>query len=147
MDYFVRQNDRIAKGELGSDAHYLHLRTLGIINGCIDAPDMMESEIEFSFNNTYGVKAITQDEYDHSMHEFHKPGGVRDQIEECREMARKTDPHDHGDIEKTNAFCSEVATRARNISDAVFVEEKRGARFDITHEATGKTKRSLVIQQ
>lgn len=97
---------------------------------------MIESEISFAYNNTYGIEAITQAEYEHSMHEFHKTGGVLDDINKCREMAHDTDPHDHGDIEKTNTFCSHASSKARNISDAVFVRAGLGGRFDVTHEAT-----------
>lgn len=137
MDFFLRQNEKIKDGTIPAPgAHYMHLSTLGIINGCIDAPDMIESEIEFSWNNTYGVQAISQEHYENSMREFHKKGGVRDAIEECRRLQRSTDPHDHGDQEKTNKQCSYASEYAGNISDAVFVAERRGARFDITHEAT-----------
>jgi hypothetical protein len=38
MDYFERRNEQIERGEL--DGNILELGTLGIINGCIDAPDM-----------------------------------------------------------------------------------------------------------
>ncbi|PIB03093.1 Carboxypeptidase S1 A [Cercospora beticola] len=136
MDYFVRQNSKIDKGEIPAEgAHYLHLSTLGIINGCIDAPDMIESEIIFAYNNTYRVEAISEEEYESSLHEFRKPGGVRDEIEKCREAESKTDPHDHGDVAKTNEICSAAAHRASNISDEVFVRAARGARFDVTHDA------------
>lgn len=136
MDYFLHQNEKIRNGEIAEEgAHYLHLNTLGIINGCIDAPDMIESEIEFSFNNTYGVRAITEEQYEWAISEFHKSGGVLSDIEKCREMAQRTDPHDHGDVAKTNAFCANASGRATNISDNLFVREQRGARFDITHEA------------
>lgn len=137
MNYFVEQNAKIRNGEIPAEgAHYLHLSTLGIINGCIDAPDMIESEIEFSYNNTYGVEAISKEEYEWSLNEFHKPGGALGDIKNCRESARKTDPHDHGDVAKTNKICSAAAERAGNISDGVFVRAGRGARFDVTHEAT-----------
>jgi carboxypeptidase C (cathepsin A) len=38
MDYFAHRNAQIEKGKL--DGHVLKLNTLGIVNGCIDAPDM-----------------------------------------------------------------------------------------------------------
>lgn len=135
MDYFVRQNDKIAKGEIPAEgAHYMHLSTLGIINGCIDAPDMIESEIIFAYNNTYGVEAISKEEYEWGMSEFHKKGGVLEDINKCREAERKTDPHDHGDVAETNKICAAAADRATNISDVVFVNASRAARFDVTHE-------------
>lgn len=81
------------------------------------------------------MQAITQEHYENSMKEFHRPGGVLDAINECRELARKTDPHDHGDKAKTNKVCVDASKRAMNISDDLFVQEGRGGRFDITHEA------------
>lgn len=49
-------------------------------------------------------------------------------------MAKRTDPHNHGDVAKTNEFCLAVEERAYKISDAIFEREAKGARFDITHE-------------
>lgn len=41
MDYFLHQNELIENGTISQPgAHKLHLKSLGIINGCIDAPDM-----------------------------------------------------------------------------------------------------------
>lgn len=87
-------------------------------------------------NNTYGLQLVSQENYEKSFMEFHRPGGVLDAIKECRELARTTDPHDHGDQEKTNKVCRAAADRAMNISDELYVRENRGGRFDITHEVT-----------
>jgi hypothetical protein len=95
----------------------------------------METEIIFSFNNTYGVEAVSLEDHEQSMHDYHKPGGAKDLIEQCREMARTTDPHDHGDVAKTNKFCAKASEYAESISDEVYVRAGRGGRFDITHEA------------
>ncbi|KAF2170191.1 hypothetical protein M409DRAFT_19794 [Zasmidium cellare ATCC 36951] len=136
VDYLLHKNELIRNGTSSEPgAHYLHLKSLGIINGCIDAPDMIESEITFPFNNTYGLQLISDENYEHSIKEFHRKGGVLDAINECRELVQKTDPHDHGEQAKTNKVCAEAADRAMKISDELFVEENRGARFDITHEA------------
>lgn len=108
------------------------MSTLGIINGCIDAPDMIWSEVEFAYNNTYGLHAVSKEHYEWSQKEFHKPGGALDEINKCREAARNTDPHDHGDVDKTNKLCAAVSEYALNISDYLFVKAGRGARFDIT---------------
>ncbi|EME46510.1 hypothetical protein DOTSEDRAFT_70498 [Dothistroma septosporum NZE10] len=135
FDYFLRQNELIANGSISEKgAHYLHLRTLGIINGCIDAPDMIESEISFAYNNTYGVQAINKTLYEASMKEFHRPFGVKQAIDECRQAEKATDPHDHGHVALTNKICAGAAEAAGNVSDDVFVREGRAARFDVTHE-------------
>lgn len=146
MDYFIRQNDKITRGEIPRDgAHYMHLSTLGIVNGCIDAPDMFESEIIFAYNNTYGIQAISQDDYEWSMNEFHKPGGVLDDLRKCREAELQTDPHNHGTVAATNKICSEAGERAENISDGMYEEGGRRAPFDITHDAQDSFPPSFVI--
>lgn len=146
MDFFIRQNDKITRGEIPRDgAHYMHLSTLGIVNGCIDAPDMFESEIIFAYNNTYGIQAISQDDYEWSMNEFHKPGGVLDDIHKCREAELQTDPHNHGTVAATNKICSEAGERAENISDGMYEEGGRRAPFDITHDAQDSFPPSFVL--
>lgn len=146
MDYFIRQNDKITRGEISRDgAHYMHLSTLGIVNGCIDAPDMFESEIIFAYNNTYGIQAISQDDYEWSMNEFHKPGGVLDDLHKCREAELQTDPHNHGTVAATNKICSEAGERAENISDGMYEEGGRRAPFDITHDAQDSFPPSFVL--
>lgn len=146
MDYFIRQNDKITRGEIPRDgAHYMHLSTLGIVNGCIDAPDMFESEIIFAYNNTYGIQAISQDDYEWSMNEFHKPGGVLDDLHKCREAELQTDPHNHGTVAATNKICSEAGERAENISDGMYEEGGRRAPFDITHDAQDSFPPSFVL--
>lgn len=146
MDYFIRQNDKITRGEIPRDgAHYMHLSTLGIVNGCIDAPDMFESEIIFAYNNTYGIQAISQDDYEWSMNEFHKPGGVLEDLHKCREAELQTDPHNHGTVAATNKICSEAGERAENISDGMYEEGGRRAPFDITHDAQDSFPPSFVL--
>lgn len=52
MRFFQQQNERIANGTVGVDgAHKLHLDTLGIVNGLIDAVIQEEAYIQFPFNN------------------------------------------------------------------------------------------------
>lgn len=139
VDFFLHKNELIANGTI-SPAHYLHMSTLGIINGCIDAVDMIESEISFPRNNTYGLALVKEENYEHSMKEFHKPGGVLEGIHECRKLERESDPHDHGDKAKVNEFCKKVEARAMNISDDLYVQEARGGRFDITHDSKVSSK-------
>lgn len=50
--FFQRQNDKIANGTIkDKDAHYLHLDTLGIVNGLIDVAVQGEALITYPFNN------------------------------------------------------------------------------------------------
>lgn len=50
--FFQQQNDKIANGSIKEeDAHYLHLDTLGIVNGLIDVAVQGEALITYPFNN------------------------------------------------------------------------------------------------
>ena len=52
MRFFQEQNERIANGTLDDEhAHYLHLDTLGIVNGYLDAVIQEEASITFPYNN------------------------------------------------------------------------------------------------
>jgi hypothetical protein len=121
---------------IGGGISGLHLGTLGIINGCIDAPDVIQSEFEFVYNNTYGIQSMSKEDSESSSYEFSRPGGVLDSMNHCREMARQKDPHNHGDITKTNQICLAAEQHGRKVADDVFNRAGRSARFDVTHEAT-----------
>lgn len=52
MRFFQQQNEKIADGTIADEnAHYLHLDTLGIVNGYLDALVQMEASISFPYNN------------------------------------------------------------------------------------------------
>lgn len=79
VSHFMKQDEMIANGSLaGPGAHYLHMDTLGIINGCINTVDQSCAYVDFPWNNTYGVRAFTEPEYHHAMYEFTREGGIND---------------------------------------------------------------------
>lgn len=52
MSFFQQQNEKIANGTLDDEhAHYLHLDTLGIVNGIMDQEIQNPSYISFPYNN------------------------------------------------------------------------------------------------
>lgn len=58
--FFQQQNDKIANGSINEeDAHYLHLDTLGIVNGLIDVAVQGESLITYPFNNVSLHRQLT----------------------------------------------------------------------------------------
>ena len=59
MQFFQRQNELIANGTIsGPGTHYLHLDTLGIINGCIDALCQGRSMIDFAWENSMSCISV-----------------------------------------------------------------------------------------
>jgi carboxypeptidase C (cathepsin A) len=52
MRFFQEQNEKIKNGSIsGPGTHYLHLDTLGIINGCIDFEITQLANLDMAFNN------------------------------------------------------------------------------------------------
>ncbi|KAJ6444989.1 serine carboxypeptidase [Purpureocillium lavendulum] len=85
MRFFQQQNEKIRNGTSEVEhAHYIHLDTLGIVNGLLDAVIQEEAYISFPFNNTYGIQAYNQSVYEELMHNFTRPGGCREQMLECQ---------------------------------------------------------------
>ena len=106
--FFMEQNEKIANGTINQPgAHYIHLDTLGIINGCSACTDEMRAYIDFAHNNTYGIQVINDTTYEKQIYEFEKPGGLREAIEKCQKMAREADPDDKGDMDEVNKYCTE----------------------------------------
>ncbi|PTB41792.1 uncharacterized protein TrAFT101_009592 [Trichoderma asperellum] len=86
MRFFQQQNERIANGTIADEhAHFLHLDTLGIVNGWLDSLIQEESYIDFPYNNTYGIQVFNQSIYEELKHNFTKPNGCRDQIQRCQQ--------------------------------------------------------------
>lgn len=53
--FFQQQNDKIANGSSDEQgAQYVHLDTLGIINGLLEMVVQGETSIEFAYNNVRG---------------------------------------------------------------------------------------------
>lgn len=52
MQFFQQQNEKIKDGTIEDEhAHYLHLDTLGIVNGIMDIMLQSEAYISFPYNN------------------------------------------------------------------------------------------------
>lgn len=84
MRFFQQQNDKIRNDTIDvGHAHYLHLDTLGIVNGCLDAV-IQEASIIFPYHNIYAVKAFNKTVHDELMHNSTREGGCRDQIIRCQ---------------------------------------------------------------
>jgi Serine carboxypeptidase len=103
--YFAEQNKKINSMAQKNKAIPIHIDTIGIINGCTDMLTQAAFYPEIAFNNTYGIKAITLDEYEASKLAFSKPGGCRSLTETCRALATKFDPDNHGNVPLVNEAC------------------------------------------
>lgn len=106
--FFQEQNEKIANGswtDVG-ETYPIHLDTLGIINGCVDPIVQEPSYPEMAYNNTYGIEAINRTVYEAALAAFTAPGGVRELIETCRQLATESDPENQGNNATVNEACA-----------------------------------------
>lgn len=132
--FFQEQNEIISKGTAAaSESHYIHLNTLGIINGCIDLLVQQPSYPKMAYNNTYGIEAINRTVYNKAMHAWSRPGGCKDQIERCRALAAEGDPKMYGANETVNKACHQADEYCSNNVEGAYVEYSSQGYYDITH--------------
>jgi len=103
--YFNEQNEKINSIPWENRTIPIHIDTIGIINGCTDMLSQAAFYPDMAFNNTYGIQAITLDEYESSKLNFSRPGGCRSLTETCRALATEFDPNNHGNVPLVNEAC------------------------------------------
>lgn len=105
--YFEEQNQKRKDGELSVDETVeIHVESLGIVNGCIDALIQQPSYPIYANSNPYGVKVISDEVRDSLLQSFYKKGGCEDQIKQCRALQETYDVHDFGGNSTVNAVCA-----------------------------------------
>jgi hypothetical protein len=75
------------------------------MNACIDIDTQMPFYPEFAFNNTYGIKAINETQYQSALA---ASGQCRALSATCRAMADEKDPLGHGNVPDVNDACLEA---------------------------------------
>lgn len=133
--FFQEQNEKIANGSLTEpgESHYIHLDTLGIINGCVDLLVQAPSYPDMAYNNTYGIEAINETVYDQAMEAWSKPGGCKDQITRCRRLAKEGDPHMYGNNAAVNKACQEADSYCSNTVEGPYILYSGRGYYDISH--------------
>lgn len=82
------------------------MKTLGILNGCIDSRAMAPGIPEFAYNNTYGIRAYSRDIYDQAVANVTRPDtGCIALIDSCRALAAEGDPDFTGMNQTVNGAC------------------------------------------
>lgn len=138
---FQKQNDKISRGEIsGPGTHYLHLDTLGIINGCVDDVVQSEAYSFMAWNNTYGVKAINETTKHKQLYELYRPNGILDQARECQRLdrvLRKAEEARDGDENISphyvEEYCFNASTIGSDILVSPFMASGQYGWFDVTH--------------
>lgn len=133
--FFQEQNEKIANGTSDDeeDSYYIHLDTLGIINGCIDLQAQSLSYPEMAYNNTYGIKTINETVYNEAVKAYNKPNGCKDRISHCRDLASEGDPKFHGANETVNKVCRDASDYCSNNVEGPYMEFSGRGYYDIAH--------------
>lgn len=132
--FFQEQNQRIADGTLNKtgDNYYIHLDTLGIVNGCVDLLTQELSYPQMAYNNTYGIQAINQTVYEQSVNDFNKPGGCKDRILKCHALADEGDPNFIGNNATVNVACMDADSYCSNNVEGPYIFYSGRNYYDIT---------------
>jgi carboxypeptidase C (cathepsin A) len=101
-EFFETQNELIVAGTIAAPAIQLQLDTIGLINACIDIDTQMPMYPEFAFNNTYGIKAINESQYQSAVA---SSASCRNLTGICRTMADEQDPKGLGNNPAVNKAC------------------------------------------
>ncbi|OAX81189.1 hypothetical protein ACJ72_04469 [Emergomyces africanus] len=105
-EHWLAQNEARRNGEFSKETTLeINLRSVGILQGCID--DLIQEPFYpiFAHNNTYGIQAISRVEMEGSLAAFEKPEGCKQRIISCRSTALSLDPNGKGDVNAVNALC------------------------------------------
>jgi hypothetical protein len=79
--------------------------SVGIINGFIDGLAQAPYWPQFVVNNTYGIRAYNQSTAEAAAANLYQPGGCRDAVLRCRQLAALGDPNDYGNNATANGAC------------------------------------------
>ncbi|KAI0900235.1 serine carboxypeptidase [Annulohypoxylon nitens] len=116
--FFEEQNQKIKNGTWNGTAdgenYILNLDTLILINSCIDRQVQWPAYPHIAYNNTYGLETVNETIYLQMVDALDRPGGCRDQINDCRALALVYDPDNIGINDTVNEVCSDAETFCSN---------------------------------
>ncbi|KND90655.1 Carboxypeptidase S1 [Tolypocladium ophioglossoides CBS 100239] len=121
------QNQKRLTGALSRNSTLeLRLTSLGIVNGCVDRILQVPMYPTFANNNTYGVKAMSNEEAKFYLNKFAGNAGCKDLLTQCQTAATQKDPEGKGDQPDVNDVCSQ-ASEACNDIEGAYYSSGRGA--------------------
>lgn len=100
------QNKKRLNGTISRDQTFeIKVKSLGIINGCVD--DLVQAPYwpVMAINNSYGLTTINPVRANLALTSFYTPGGCRDLIMQCRASVKMHDPTNTGNSDQVNKIC------------------------------------------
>lgn len=105
------QNQKRTTGQLDPNTTVeVRLSSLGIVNGCVDQEIQVPYYPIFANNNTYGYKALADEEASFYSAKFNGTGGCKDKVQQCMAAATAQDPLGQGNQDQVNRLCAAANT-------------------------------------
>lgn len=112
----------------------LRLKSLGIINGWIDALVQSPTYPMFAYQNSYGIQAIDQVQQLNALSSFRGAGGCQELLTSCRAQELAYDRSSDGTEDVVNDACAAAAYSCQSNVYAPFLSSGRGV-YDISQNA------------
>lgn len=128
-NYFDEQTDQILRGDVtANNSIEIRVETLGIMNGIID--DLIQNyyQVQYAYNNTYGLQTIDQLDQLNSLRSLEQD--CIPAINACRRAAANSDPGNEGDVADVNDLCNQAQMSCYNTSASAFLKSGRNV-YDI----------------
>lgn len=129
--HVVAQNEKIRQGQLNNSI-VIDIDTISITNGCCDQLYEIGGYPQAAYNNTYGLQAINETQYETALAAWDQPGACRDQILQCRQLGELYDPEQVN----INATVGQLCTQALDFCWSevldLYASSNRSA-FDMAH--------------
>lgn len=111
MARYFRQQNELRKTDIGfaNSTLALDISSIGIINGWVDLLIQTPFYPLFAYNNTYGIRSISQVQQLNALNVFSAPNGCKAKTLACRTQAIGLDPSGNGMSSTVNGLCSEAA--------------------------------------
>ncbi|KAI9699981.1 MAG: hypothetical protein M1836_002515 [Candelina mexicana] len=130
-----QQNMRRLNGSIPSNSTLeIQLRSVGIMQGCID--DLIQAPYypKFATNNTFGIQAMSATNALNAAGSYLEPGGCRELITSCRGNATSMDPNNNGDIATVNQLCQAAQSSCTSNLVEPYTSTGRSI-YDIAHQS------------
>ncbi|KAH9203642.1 putative lysosomal protective protein precursor [Leptodontidium sp. 2 PMI_412] len=137
----VKQNEKIKNGTIKEKGtHYIHLDTLGIVNGLLGSIVQYPAYAQMAYNNTYGIELITEAEYENFMYQWSKPGGCKEKLLKCQKQAEEEDPNWQGDIPSVIECFQDLQKSCPRMEEfAKWRKKYNSSWFDVAHPTADPT--------
>ena len=132
--YWEKQNSLRRNGTIPRNKTLeIRLRSIGIMQGCID--DLVQGRFYpiFANNNTYGIQALSLTEQQNAATSFVSANGCQQLIQSCRDAVSSMDSSDDGDVASVNQKCLVAQNECAENVVAPYIASGRSV-YDISQQ-------------